>query len=43
MNITLRVVIATNDERPEAPERIEYEVRRALDPRFGSVYVEQMP
>lgn len=37
-----RVVVKTNDERPEAPERIEAEVRRFLAHPFGDrVYVER--
>lgn len=41
--VELRVVVLTDDPRPEAPERIEMEVRRSLRLWLGEdkVYVEQ--
>lgn len=44
MNVEVRVVVMTNDDREDAAERLTEEVRRALSHPFGDrVYVELMP
>lgn len=39
--VTLRVDVRTNDGRGDSTGRVEAEVRRALEERFGSVVIER--